>query len=62
MSFIELGIEKVLKQVEIPVPPLEIQNEIVQHITNLSQQAKTLEDEAIETAKTEVERMILGES
>lgn len=62
MSFIELGIEKVLKQVEIPVPPLEIQNEIVQHITNLSQQAKTLEDEAIETAKAEVERMILGES
>lgn len=54
-----------LKQVEIPVPPLEIQNEVVQHITNLSQQAKTLEDEAkeaIETAKAEVERMILGES
>lgn len=54
-----------LGNIIIPLPTLSIQNEIVAHITDLRQRAKTLEaeaKEAIETAKAEVERMILGES
>lgn len=54
-----------LGNIIIPLPTLSIQNEIVEHITDLRQRAKTLEaeaKEAIETAKAEVERMILGES
>jgi restriction endonuclease S subunit len=48
----------------IPLPPLEIQNEITAHIQNVREKAKRLEIAAkaeIEQAKTEVERMILGE-
>ena len=47
----------------IPLPPLEIQNEIAAHIQSVREKAKRLETEAkaeIEQAKTEVERMILG--
>ncbi len=49
----------------IPLPPLEIQNEIAAHIQNVREKAKRLETQAkaeIEQAKTEVERIILGES
>jgi restriction endonuclease S subunit len=52
------------KSLQIPLPPLEIQNEIATHIQNLREKAKRLEMEAnseIEQAKIEVERMILGE-
>lgn len=52
------------KSLRIPLPPLEIQNEIASHIGNVREKAKRLETEAkaeIERAKTEVERMILGE-
>jgi restriction endonuclease S subunit len=49
---------------QIPLPPHEIQTEIANHIRNIREQAKTLENEAkevIEKAKAEVEKMILGE-
>lgn len=49
---------------QIPLPPLEIQTEIANHIRNIRERAKTLEIEAkevIERAKAEVEKMILGE-
>jgi restriction endonuclease S subunit len=49
---------------QIPLPPLEIQTEIANHIQNIRERAKTLEIEAkevIEKAKAEVEKMILGE-
>ena len=47
----------------IPLPPLPIQKEIAEHITNIRQQAKTLQNEAkaaIEEAKRTVKAMILG--
>ena len=47
----------------IPLPPLPIQKGIADHITNIRQQAKTLQNEAkiaIEEAKRTVEAMILG--
>lgn len=47
----------------IVVPPTNIQDEIVNHITNLRKQAKTLQAEAreiLENAQKEVEAMILG--
>ena len=49
---------------QIPLPPLEIQNDIANHIRNIRERAKTLQTEAkelIEKAKAEVEKMILGE-
>lgn len=49
----------------IVVPPTSVQDEIVNHITNLRKQAKTLQAEAssiLENAKKEVEAMILGEN
>jgi restriction endonuclease S subunit len=52
-----------LKNIQVPVPPLEIQEKIVTIITNIRQQAKTLQNEAkttIEEAKRTVEAMILG--
>ncbi len=52
-----------LKNIQVPVPPLEIQEKIVTKITNIRQQAKTLQNEAktaIEEAKRTVETMILG--
>ena len=53
-----------LKSILVIVPPLEIQEKIVAEITNIRQQAKTLQNEAktaIEEAKRTVEAMILGE-
>ncbi len=47
---------------EIPLPPIEKQNEIAEHITQLRNKAKQLQKEAVtelEKAKQEVEKMIL---
>ena len=52
-----------LKNFKIPLPPLEVQEEIAAHIQSIRQQAKDLEREAkaeVERAKAEVEAMILG--
>lgn len=54
-----------VKQLDIPLPPIEKQNEIAAHISNIRAQAKLLQEEAAQilaTAKTEIERMILGEA
>jgi len=48
----------------IPLPPLEKQNEIAEHIKKIREQAKQLKQEAKEVlkeAKQKVEKMILGE-
>ena len=53
-----------IKQIQIPLPPLSIQNEIAQHIQEIRAKAKALENEAkeiLEKAKAEVEKMILGD-
>ena len=53
-----------IKHIKIPLPPLEKQTEIADHISALRLQAKQLQHEArveLERAKIEVERMILGE-
>lgn len=53
----------IIKSILTPIPPLPIQKEIVDHITNIRQQAKALQNEAktaIEEAKRTVEDMILG--
>ncbi len=55
---------KDIKKIEIPIPPLTIQNQIADNINNIRQQAKQLQSEAtivLEQAKQEVELMILGE-
>ena len=52
------------QSLEIPLPPIEKQAEIVAHITSIRNQAKQLQEEAktdLEQAKKEVESMILGE-
>lgn len=52
-----------VKQIRIPLPPLEKQNEIAQHIQSTREQAKQLQNDAraiLEQAKKEVELMILG--
>lgn len=52
-------------KVHIPLPPIEIQNKIANHIQNLRDEAQSLKKEAIqifEDAKNEVEKMILGEN
>lgn len=57
-----IGIDQ-LKNLRIPVPPLEKQNEIANHIQGIRDQAKALQEEAagiINDAKTKVEQMILG--
>lgn len=54
---------KDIKSIVIPLPPIEKQNEIAVHISNIRAQAKLLQEEAAQilaTAKTEIERMILG--
>ena len=54
-----------LKKFSIPVPPITKQIEIADHISQIRAQAKQLQHEAAEvlaTAKSEIERMILGES
>ncbi len=55
---------KDIKHIKIPLPPLEVQNEIANYILDLSSRAKELEREAkdiLKSAKKEVEKMILGE-
>jgi len=52
-----------LKNLPIPLPPLEIQDEIANYISDLRSRAKELEREAkdiLKSAKKEVEKMILG--
>ena len=54
---------KDIKNIKIPLPPIEKQNEIAQYIQDLRDQAKQLQEEAkevLESAKREVEEMILG--
>ena len=54
-----------LKRFSIPVPPIEVQNEIVTYISQIRAQAKQLQADAAQvlaTAKAEIERMILGEN
>ncbi|CAA6814143.1 MAG: Type I restriction-modification system, specificity subunit S (EC [uncultured Sulfurovum sp.] len=53
-----------IKNIKIPSPPIEKQNEIAQHIEEMRKQAKQLQEEAkkvLESAKRYVEEMILGE-
>ncbi len=52
-----------LEKLNIPLPPLKKQLEISNHISNIRKQAYSLIEEAknvLETAKNEVEQMILG--
>lgn len=52
-----------LENFDLPLPPREMQMEIVQHVYDLRQQAKILQEEGkcvLEEAKQEVERMILS--
>ncbi len=58
-----VGVE-LLRSVKIPVPPINKQNEIVEHIQDIRTQAKQLQAEAAQIladAKAEVERLILGD-
>ena len=51
------------KKLNIIIPPLQKQQEIVNHISSIRQQAKALQEEGkaiLEQAKKEVEQMILG--
>ncbi|MCX5980487.1 MAG: N-6 DNA methylase [Nostocales cyanobacterium LacPavin_0920_SED1_MAG_38_18] len=53
-----------IRKLLIPIPPLEKQNEIAEHITKIREKAKQLQAEAkieLEQAKIEVEKIILGE-
>lgn len=50
-------------KLNIPVPPIKKQIEIVNHIQEIRNQAKQLQDEALSIlyiAKQQVERIILG--
>ncbi len=52
-----------IKQIKIPLPPIEKQNQIAEHISQIRDKAKQLQFEAkteLEQAKNEVETMILG--
>ncbi len=52
-----------ISRLKVPLPPLEKQNEIAEHITQIREEAKKLQKEAkeeLEQAKQEVEQMILG--
>lgn len=54
---------KDIKLIIIPLPPIEKQNEIAEHISQIRDQAKQLQFEAkteLEQAKQEIETMILG--
>ena len=56
--------ETAIINLHIPLPPIEKQNEIANHIASMRNQAKQLQTEAAQTladTKAEVERMILGE-
>jgi type I restriction enzyme S subunit len=51
-----------IKSLQIPLPPLSIQNEIADHIQSLRNRAKELQlraDEVLDNSKIEVENMIL---
>ena len=53
------------KALPIPLPPIEKQNEIAAHISQIRAQAKQLQADAAQVlanAKAEIERMILGEN
>ncbi|HEY9704398.1 MAG TPA: restriction endonuclease subunit S, partial [Allocoleopsis sp.] len=53
-----------LKSILIPIPHLEKQQEIAEHITKIRKEAKQLQEEAkreLEEAKITVEKMILGD-
>lgn len=53
-----------VNSIKIPLPPIEIQNKIANHIQQLRDEAKILKDEAIqiyEDTKKEVEDIILGD-
>ncbi|TWP22692.1 hypothetical protein ETU10_08835 [Apibacter muscae] len=53
-----------IRKIKIPLPPIEKQNEIAEHIQGIRAQAKELQEQAqkiLEEAKQEVEKMILGE-
>ena len=55
--------QNALKSIRIPLPSLKKQQEIVDHITDTRQKAKSLKEEGktiLEEAKKKVERMILG--
>lgn len=59
-----VGID-VLLDLNIPLPPLALQEEIISHIRQIRNEAKKLETEAnlvLENAKEEIEKMILGET
>lgn len=52
-----------ISQIKVILPPLQKQQEIVNHISSIRQQAKALQEEGqaiLEQAKKEVEHMILG--
>jgi len=54
----------IMGTIKIPLPPLDIQNEIASHIQSLREEAKRLQKEAKEvlrSAKDEVEKIILGD-
>jgi len=55
---------KDIKKIKIPLPDIDMQNDIAKHIENLRKKAEQLQNEALETlqnAKLEVENIILGE-
>jgi type I restriction enzyme S subunit len=57
-----VGIE-LLKSLKIPLPPLDIQNEIADHIQSIRDKSKQLQldaDEVLQNSKIEVENLILG--
>lgn len=52
-----------VKKVSIPIPPLDKQKEIAEHITGIRQQAGQLKDQATEILKKaseEIEEMLLN--
>jgi len=56
--------QNALKSIKIPLPSLEKQQEIVDYIANIRNQAKTLQKEGknlLEQAKQKVEQMIIGQ-
>jgi restriction endonuclease S subunit len=53
-----------IKKIKIPLPPIEKQNEIAEHVQKIRDTAKQLKTEAVQylkNAKLEVEKMILGQ-
>lgn len=52
-----------LKSILIPLPPIEKQDEIARHVSQIRAQAKQLQKDAaatLDTAKSEIEKIILG--